>query len=341
MTNLTIMLIGFSIFSCLILLSAYLWFLKDMRKTLWSKVSCSALLLSLTALQLLHFQYFQSATELLTTKVYGLLLAFVPICFYFFSRSILTQQTISSSRSDLKFKDLVHLVPIVIATMTPLEYVPVIAFGFGSMYTLWFTHVVIQARGQTKRFKFELFFFAMFALMAVVALVLGLLLPAIEPRLFFLVYANTISIALLCINAALLFFPALLTDILIVGELAYSKSKLDGVDVESKVEELATLMQVEKPYQNETLTLATLAELLSLSVHQTSELINTQFGMGFPKYIRIQRVNAAKRLLKNDVKASILSIGLEVGFKSQSNFYTAFKEIAEVSPGEYRKRYSQ
>jgi len=312
-----------------------------MRKTLWSKVSCCALLLSLTTLQLFHFEYFQSSIELLTTKAYGLLLAFVPICFYFFRRSILAQQTDLSERSQLELKDSIHAVPILIAVIAPLEYVPAIAFGFGSMYTLWFTHVVIQARGQTKRFRFELFFFAMFALMAIIALVLGLLLPTIEPRLFFLVYTNAISIALLCVNAALLFFPALLTDILIVGELAYSKSKLDAVDVESKVEELTTLMKVDKPFQNETLNLLMLAELLSLTVHQTSELINTQFGMGFPKYIRTQRINAAKRLLQKDVKSSTLSIGLEVGFKSQSNFYTAFKEIAGVSPGEYRKKYSQ
>jgi AraC-like DNA-binding protein len=34
----------------------------------------------------------------------------------------------------------------------------------------------------------------------------------------------------------------------------------------------------------------------------------------------------------------VLSIGLCVGFTSQSNFYEAFREIEGSTPGQYRKR---
>ena len=92
----------------------------------------------------------------------------------------------------------------------------------------------------------------------------------------------------------------------------------------------------EKVFQNENLNLKILAEAIGLSSHQLSELINTRFGTGFSRYVRERRIDEAKRLLREDKDASILSISLATGFRSQSNFYAAFREIAGVAPGTYR-----
>ena len=96
-------------------------------------------------------------------------------------------------------------------------------------------------------------------------------------------------------------------------------------------------MKSNRLYQNDSLNLAMLAEAMDLTSHQLSELINVHFGMSFSRYIREQRVTAAKQLLRNEPDSSILAISLETGFKSQSNFYAAFKEITGQSPGDYRK----
>ena len=45
----------------------------------------------------------------------------------------------------------------------------------------------------------------------------------------------------------------------------------------------------------------------------------------------------ARKMLVNEPKASVLSVGMSVGFTTQSNFYAAFKEIAGIAPGQYRK----
>jgi AraC-like DNA-binding protein len=37
-------------------------------------------------------------------------------------------------------------------------------------------------------------------------------------------------------------------------------------------------------------------------------------------------------------ESSVLSIGLSVGFSTQSNFYTAFRDIVGLAPGQYRKQ---
>jgi AraC-like DNA-binding protein len=87
----------------------------------------------------------------------------------------------------------------------------------------------------------------------------------------------------------------------------------------------------------ENLSLETLAEAVQLSPHQLSELINTEFQQGFSRYIRQHRIDEAKRLLLAEPTASVLSIGLSVGFNSQSNFYAAFREFVGMPPAQYRK----
>ncbi len=325
---------GFSLFACLILLSAYLFFLPDMRKNWVGKVCCCFLLLSLAALQWLHSLYFSNGTPLLETRSYGVLLTSIPPCFYLFSRTILSAEP---EKSRFHWVDVAHSVPVLTALLLPISVLPPFAFLFGTGYTFWFTRQVLKMRGQSKRFKFELFFFAMFAVMALGALLLGLMLPKIDSSVFFIAYGNAISIALMLILSALLFFPELLSDILLASQLTYAKSRLEGVDIETKLKELDKLMVLDKQYQNEDLSLATLAELIDLNSHQLSEMINSQFGFGFPRYVREQRVNAAKKMLIKESNVSILAISMETGFKSQSNFYTAFKEITGMSPGKYRK----
>lgn len=43
-------------------------------------------------------------------------------------------------------------------------------------------------------------------------------------------------------------------------------------------------------------------------------------------------------MLLAEPEASVLSVGLAVGFASQSNFYAAFREVTGEVPGRYRRR---
>jgi len=97
-------------------------------------------------------------------------------------------------------------------------------------------------------------------------------------------------------------------------------------------------MEVDKLYLNEDLSLGHLAGQMEISTHQLSEFINTRFKKSFSKLIREYRVEEAKHMLTNEPTASVLSIGLSVGFTSQSNFYTAFREVTNMAPGNYRKQ---
>jgi len=334
LTHLSILLTGFSILSLLVLLIAYLFFLPDMRKSVAGKIAASALLFSLAILQSAHYLFFLKQTELLEYRGYVILLILIPTSFFFFSRVILF--------SDVEHKkvDALHFIPTLLGLFLPVGFLALLGFLLGSCYTVWFTRLILKLRPQSARFKFELFFFALFAVIALTVFVLCLSLPYINTQIFYFTYANAISICLLLIICALLFYPKLLSDILLITELTYSKSKLIGVDTSDKLAQLESIMLKDKLYQNEELSLSLLADQLELSTHQLSELINTQFDVNFPRYIREQRILEAKRLLIEEPSTSILAISMETGFKSQSNFYTAFKEITGVSPGQYRKKQS-
>ena len=329
--QLSALLAGFSLVSALILMFAYLFFLKGMRKSTGGRIACVFVLLSLCALQYAHFLFFTQGLDLLSSRIYGTLLVIIPPSFFFFGREVLFP--------DVRYRwfDGLHIASLVISFAISIKYIPGYAFLFGTAYTFWFAHILYKLKDQRNRYKFEFFFFSMFALMALIALILGLALPYLDESVFYLSYSNAISLAMMLIVAALLIFPELLSDFMLITEMAYSKSKLQGVDTPLKMAELNELMTRDKHFENEDLSLATLAELLKLSSHQLSELINTQHDCGFPKFIRQHRIEAAKELLVKEHSASVLSISMMVGFKSQSSFYTAFKEITNESPAGYRK----
>jgi len=154
---------------------------------------------------------------------------------------------------------------------------------------------------------------------------------------FYHFYCNAIGTAFAIIVAALISNPDLIGDMQEAARIRYGASTLREVDVEACLRKLESLMTVSKVYQNDSLSLPSLAADLGLSSHQLSELINTRLGVGFSKYIRDRRIAAAQELLISAPSQSILSISMDTGFRSQSSFYAAFKEVTGQSPGDYRK----
>lgn len=335
LSHLGALLAGFSIVSCFILLFAYVFFLNDMRKSTGSKFACFCLLGSLIALQIGHYVFFTSQTDLLSSRNYCLILITVPAFFYLFSRFVISPESIH------KPVDGLHFLPALFSFLVPTSLIPSIAFLIGMVYTFWFSRIVFKLRQQRSHFKFEIFFFGLFSVIALIALLLGLALPYLDPAIFYTIYSISISICMTLIVSALLVFPDLLIDIALIAESAYAQTKLSGVDVSKMKQQLEQIMSVDKQYQNEALNLTTVANLLGLTGHQLSELINTEYNLSFPRFVRKHRIEAAKEMLENEPNTSILAISLDTGFKSQSSFYAAFNESTGESPGSYRKRKAQ
>jgi AraC-like DNA-binding protein len=118
----------------------------------------------------------------------------------------------------------------------------------------------------------------------------------------------------------------------------YERSLIEGLDTGDILRRLKELMEDEKLYCDEDLTLNRTAAHLSISPHQLSELLNSRLGVNFNGYVNAHRIDEAKRLLAGEPERSILSIAFAVGFNSKSVFYTSFRKITGISPAEYRKR---
>lgn len=335
MTTLSTLNIGFSVVSAIILFIAYVFFLKNVNKSWIAVSSCGILLIALSGLQLWHLEFLLSDVDLFLLPHYRFWLFVVPPMFYYFSRAILLPGIKTNPLS------LLHLTPLLFNFINRYEIAIALIFLVGTGYSFWFANLIYNFRAQRKRFKIEIFFFAFFSILAVFVLIMGVSIPYFDNAYFYLFYMNSIALAFILILTALLIFPDLLIELAAVATLSYAASTLKDVDIETSLRKLDELMNLTKLYQNENLNLATVAKEMGMTNHQLSELINVHFSMSFSRYIREQRIKEAKALLASESNTSILSISLETGFKSQSNFYAAFKEITGQSPGDYRKSLSK
>ena len=120
----------------------------------------------------------------------------------------------------------------------------------------------------------------------------------------------------------------------------YERSLIKGLNTDDIKRRIEDLMEDEKLFCDEDLTLNKLAEHLSISSHQLSEFLNNILNTNFKSYINKYRINEAKQLLINDTTRSILSIAFAVGFNSKSVFYSAFTKFTDKSPVQYRKEES-
>ncbi len=324
--------VGFSILAAPVLLIAYLFFLRDMEKSLVGRIAAVGLLGSMFGLQVCHMLFLENGAEPFAYRTYMLLLLATPPAFFFFSREVLVPR---STRSMLH---LLHLVPLAAGPFLPLGWIPPISFVLGAGYSIWFAMYVFGLRRHVHRYLFELFFFCYFAVLAIAMLVLATSASALGNEIFYLTYALFTGASFVLVIAAMIWFPQILEDISDAAQLAYASTTLGSIDADAKLAQLDNAMTQEKIYENEDLNLAIVADAIDLSPHQLSELINTRFGYGFSRYVREQRIAAARVLLRNDASASVLSISLATGFRSQSNFYAAFREITGMSPGAWRKQ---
>lgn len=105
-------------------------------------------------------------------------------------------------------------------------------------------------------------------------------------------------------------------------------------------EEVENTMEKEHLYLSEKVTLRSLADTMGTTPNLVSKVINSRTGSHFNDYINEKRVRIAKQRL-NDSEYSNLTveaIGLSVGFKSKSAFYSAFKKHTGLSPSVFMKR---
>jgi len=117
----------------------------------------------------------------------------------------------------------------------------------------------------------------------------------------------------------------------------YRVSKVRGMDVESVVVKLNRLMEEEKLYHDEDISLKDVAEMMDMNIQQLSEILNRDVKKNFSTFINDYRVEEAKKLLLDDEKLPITHIALSAGFNSTTTFNRSFSRSTGLTPKEFRK----
>jgi AraC-like DNA-binding protein len=122
----------------------------------------------------------------------------------------------------------------------------------------------------------------------------------------------------------------------------YERSSLTETTRHTHAEQLRQLLEVEQLYRQPDLRVADLARRLGQSEHAVSQIINEEFGVGFPELLNHYRVEAARRLLVSPehTQFSTEGVGQEAGFGSRATFYSVFKRLTGSTPAQFRRQHS-
>ncbi len=93
-------------------------------------------------------------------------------------------------------------------------------------------------------------------------------------------------------------------------------------------------------YINERITIEDIAEHLDLSESYLSRLFKKEVGISISDYIREQKVERAKNLLRHS-DFSLIDIANHLSFSSQSHFIQVFKTQTGMTPKAFRDKYYQ
>jgi AraC-like DNA-binding protein len=294
------------------------------------------LLTALAGLQAVHLAVLLNGVAWPEGAAYRFFLFAVAPAFYLYARSLLTPRSPGRHRAAIAL----HALPAFAATFIPTDLALPLAFAVGAGYLLWIGRNLFALRAERERFRMEIRLLGAVFAIAVGVAVLGLLRSALPEGLFFALYAIAIGLAFFLVQVTLGLRPQLSAEVgetAMAVQAAYANTTLASVDCAAAIARLDALMVQDRLYADAELSLPGLAERLGLSAHQLSELLNARIGKGFARFLREHRIAAAKAMLVDEPAASVLSVGLAVGFTAQSNFYEAFREIEGTTPGQYRR----
>lgn len=139
-------------------------------------------------------------------------------------------------------------------------------------------------------------------------------------------------------------YPELFTDFYVSKKAQIEKkndqNNIDHQRLHDLVVNLDQLVSNEKLFLSPDIDVQTVAGKLGIKIYELSAVLSQIKLTNFNQYINQFRIEELINQLENGVQANITieALGQEVGFKSKSSFYTAFKKHTGHTPSEYIKK---
>ena len=115
----------------------------------------------------------------------------------------------------------------------------------------------------------------------------------------------------------------------------------DDPDADLLANRLATLMAAEKPWRDESLSVASLAARLGIPEYRLRRIVNGHLGhRNFAAYLNGFRIDEVRDALADPSQRDvpIVTIALDAGFGSLAPFNRAFRDVEGLTPTEYRTK---
>ncbi|MGB5819943.1 MAG: helix-turn-helix domain-containing protein [Saonia sp.] len=122
----------------------------------------------------------------------------------------------------------------------------------------------------------------------------------------------------------------------------YRNSTIDIHTSQRHIQRIKNLFKEEHSYLNNDLNLNQVAEKLSISPRELSQVINENEHKNFSEFVNGYRIQKAKRLLVDPgyAQEKIATIAYDCGFGNVTSFNLAFKAETESTPSQYRNKFS-
>lgn len=111
----------------------------------------------------------------------------------------------------------------------------------------------------------------------------------------------------------------------------YETAQQEDVGIVEKIRD-----RIRKNYMSD-LSIAQIADELNLTANYVSTLFHQKTGMRFIDCLTETRIEAAKKLLVQNITASVQDIALMVGYNSARHFSTLFQKTTGMTPSAYRR----
>jgi AraC-like DNA-binding protein len=120
----------------------------------------------------------------------------------------------------------------------------------------------------------------------------------------------------------------------------YERSSLTREQAEQAEKLLLAVMENDRLYLDEDLSLRTLSEKVGLPSAHVSQVLNDRLKKNFYDFVNGFRVEAAKRMLRDPRRRNekILAVAFDTGFASKVAFNRVFKKFAGMTPSAYREQ---
>ncbi len=120
----------------------------------------------------------------------------------------------------------------------------------------------------------------------------------------------------------------------------YSNSSLDKTTSRKVLEEIKSLFKNEETYLENNISLHSIAEQLSITPRELSQVINENEAKNFSEFVNHYRIKKAKNLLVDPhyINEKIATIAYDCGFGNVTSFNLAFKAETRTTPSQYRNQ---